>query len=323
MPKIIFDTAIGSSNLGDHIIMDAVNRIVEELFVDDFVINIATHQRIHAFDLPMLRKSDLALVGGTNLLKNDNIRDSQWKIGLKELLAFRHKAVLLGVGWWQYQEKSVSPYSRFLYRNILSGRFLHAVRDGYTLQKLASIGIRNVINTGCPTVWELDEAHCQQIDPVKKPLVVTTITDYMRNPAMDRQMLEILLREYREVHVWLQGSKDRPYLEQLMRDKPGNLHYIAPKLSAFDRFLEENECDYVGTRLHAGIRALQKKRRAIIIGIDNRALEMRKDIGLNVLEREKMGDLHARINQQDPVKLHQDWAAIARWKAQFVSGKHG
>lgn len=315
MPKIIFDTAIGSSNLGDHIIMDAVNRIVEELFVDDFVINIATHQRIHPFDLPSYRKYDLALVGGTNLLKNANIRDSQWKIGLKELLAFRHKAVLLGVGWWQYQKNPVSAYSRFLYRNILSPSRLHAVRDSYTLQKLAGIGIHNVINTGCPTVWRLNETHCQQIDPVKKPLVVTTITDYMRDPAKDQQMLETLLREYQEVHVWLQGSKDRGYVQGLVE----GLRYIAPKLIAFDRFLEENECDYVGTRLHAGIRALQKKRRSIIIGIDNRALEMHKDIGLNVLERTKVDELSTYIHRKEPVVLRQDWEAIDRWKSQFKS----
>lgn len=320
MPKIIFDTAIGSSNLGDHIIMDAVNQIVEELFVDDFVINIATHQRIHTLDLPMLRKYDLALVGGTNLLKNDNIHDSQWKIGLKELLAFRHKAVLLGVGWWQYQDRAISAYSRLLYRNMLSPHFLHAVRDGYTQQKLVSIGIRNVINTGCPTVWMLDEAHCRQINVGKKPLVVTTITDYMRHPEKDRQMLDTLLKEYAGVYVWLQGSGDKPYLERLMGENSG-LNFIAPKLSVFDRFLEENDCEYVGTRLHAGIRALQKKRRAIIIGIDNRALEMRKDIGLNVLERSRMEELSDLIYREEPVQLDQGWEAISRWKSQFEAHK--
>src|SRR5690554_1315779 len=126
MPKIIFDTAIGSTNLGDHIIMDAVNRIAEELFADDFVINIATHQRIHPLDLPPLRNYDLALVGGTNLLKNDNVLRAQWQVGLKELAVLRNKAVLFGVGWWQYQDRPVSPYSRLLYRSLLSARHQHA-----------------------------------------------------------------------------------------------------------------------------------------------------------------------------------------------------
>src|SRR5690606_19174172 len=118
MPKIIFDTAVGSTNLGDHIIMDAVNQIGNQLFEEDFVINISTHQRIHPLDLIQLRKFDLAVVGGTNLLKNDNFLRSQWQVGLKETVVLRKKAVLFGVGWWQYQSQPVSPYSKFLYRSL-------------------------------------------------------------------------------------------------------------------------------------------------------------------------------------------------------------
>lgn len=313
MPKIIFDTAIGSTNLGDHIIMDAVNPIADQLFEDDFVINIATHQWIHPLDLMALRKYDLALVGGTNLLKNDNLLDSQWKIGFKEITALRHKVVLFGVGWWQYQSQKVSSFSKTLYRSLLSDQYLHAVRDGYTQKKLASIGINNVVNTGCPTVWGLTAAHCAEIKIDRHPLVVTTITDYLRDPQRDKMMLETLKQEYEQVHVWLQGSRDLQYVNQLT----DGLSFIPPKLSTFDRFLEENACDYVGTRLHAGIRALQKKRRALIIGIDNRATEMHKDIGLPVLERMQIESLQERIHDHVPIQLDQPWENIQTWKSQF------
>jgi len=313
MPKIIFDTSIGTTNLGDHIIMDSVNQLVDELFLDDFVISVPTHFSLHPKDLPKLRKYDTGIIGGTNLLKNDTLRKSQWKVGLKDLLVLRHKAVLLGVGWWQYQEKPVSAYSRMMYKGLLSRKYLHAVRDNYTLRKLNEIGIKNVVNTGCPTVWGLDEPHCSQINPRKRDLVVTTITDYMRDPDRDRLMLEILKKHYRKVYVWIQGSKDQSYIESLTSD----VHYIPPKLSAFDTFLEHHPCEYVGTRLHAGIRALQKKRKAIIIGIDNRALEMRNDIGLNVLERQRMELLEAKIHEEMSVKLYLDNDAIQQWKTQF------
>ncbi|SKB65944.1 Polysaccharide pyruvyl transferase family protein WcaK [Parapedobacter luteus] len=313
MPKIIFDTSIGTTNLGDHIIMDAVNRIADELFMNDFVINVPTHFAIHPKDLLKLRKYDTGIVGGTNLLKNDTLRKSQWKVGLKDVLVLRHKVVLLGVGWWQYQEKPVSLYSRAMYKALFSTKYLHAVRDSYTLQKLNEMGVHNVINTGCPTVWELNEPHCSQINPKKRDKVVSTITDYMRDPERDRQMLEILKKHYEEVHVWIQGSKDQSYIESLTSD----IHYIAPKLSAFDAFLEREPCEYVGTRLHAGIRALQKKRKAIIIGIDNRAIEMRNDIGLNVLERQRMDLLEEKIHEEMSVKLYLDSNAIQRWKEQF------
>ncbi|MGK6350748.1 polysaccharide pyruvyl transferase family protein [Parapedobacter sp. DT-150] len=313
MPKIIFDTSIGTTNLGDHIIMDAVNRIADELFMDDFVINVPTHFSIHPKDLPKLRKYDTGIVGGTNLLKNDTLRKSQWKVGFKDTVVLRHKVVLLGVGWWQYQEKPVSWYAQMMYKTLFSTKYLHAVRDNYTLQKLNEIGIKNVVNTGCPTVWGLNEPHCSQINPQKRDIVVTTITDYLRDPDKDKQMLEILKRHYREVYVWIQGSKDQAYIESLTAD----IRYVAPKLSAFDAFLEQQSCEYVGTRLHAGIRALQKKRKAIIIGIDNRAIEMRNDIGLNVLERQRMDQLEAQLYDEMSIKLYLDTDAIARWKAQF------
>lgn len=313
MPKIIFDTSIGTTNLGDHIIMDAVNRIADKLFLDDFVINVPTHFAIHPKDLPTFRKYDTGIVGGTNLLKNNILRKKQWKIGIKDLVVLRHKVVLLGVGWWQYQDKPVSAYTRLMYKVLFSTKYLHAVRDNYTLQKLAEIGIKNVINTGCPTVWGLDEPHCSQINPRKRDKVITTITDYMRDPVADRRMFEILKTHYSEVYVWIQGSKDQPYIESLTSD----VRYIAPKLSTFDQFLEDEPCEYVGTRLHAGIRALQKKRKAIIIGIDNRALEMRNDIGLNVLERQRIEQLEEKIHEELSVKLYLDTDAIQRWCAQF------
>ncbi|SEL46341.1 polysaccharide pyruvyl transferase family protein [Parapedobacter koreensis] len=313
MPKIIFDTSIGTTNLGDHIIMDAVNRIADELFLNDFVINIPTHFSIHPKDLLKLRKYDTGIVGGTNLLKNDTLRKSQWKVGMKDVLVLRHKVVLLGVGWWQYQEKPVSLYSRAMYKALFSAKYLHAVRDSYTLQKLNEMGIKNVVNTGCPTVWGLDEPHCSQINPKKRDKVVTTITDYMRDPERDRRMLELLKKHYHDVYVWIQGSKDQSYIESLA----SNVHYIAPKLSAFDAFLENEPCEYIGTRLHAGIRALQKKRKAIIIGIDNRAIEMRNDIGLNVLERQRIDQLEEKIHEEMSVQLYLDTNAIQRWKAQF------
>lgn len=313
MPKIIFDTATGSTNLGDFIIMDAVNKLADDLLEKDFLLHIPTHLRINTLDLPSLRRYELGWVGGTNLLKNDQLGSSQWKVGMKEIPFLKNKAVLLGVGWWQYQKEEPSAYTKWFYKNILSQDYLHAVRDEYTKQQLARLGILNVINTGCPTVWNLTPEHCERIPVQKENRVVTTITDYLRDPRHDQKMLQILQDQYEEVYVWIQGSKDENYVHSLAK----GLKTIAPKLSSFDKFLEENACDYVGTRLHAGIRALQKKRRSLIIGIDNRAVEMHKDIGLPVLERSRIENLKNMILEDRPTQLHIDWTNISAWKGQF------
>lgn len=315
MPKIIFDTAAGSTNLGDFIIMDSVNEIANELLKDDFLLHIPTHLRLHPFDLPQLRKYEMAWVGGTNLLKNDQFLNSQWKLDALCLPFLSHKTILMGVGWWQYQSSLPSLYSQWFFKNLLSKRYNHSVRDNYTKQKLAEFGIKNVINTGCPTVWKLTPAHCEGIPVRKGEVVVTTITDYLKDPVQDKKMLLSLKKNYKEVYIWIQGSQDEPYVRSLV----DGIQIIGPKLSLFDEFLKNTDCDYVGTRLHAGIRAMQMKRKSLIIGIDNRALEMHKDIGLPVLNRAEIDQLDEVVMRENKTELHINWEAINKWKNQFRS----
>jgi polysaccharide pyruvyl transferase WcaK-like protein len=54
-------------------------------------------------------------------------------------------------------------------------------------------------------------------------------------------------------------------------------------MSGFDEALAQpSVC--IGVRLHAGIRALQRGRQAVIVAIDNRAREMVRDFALPVVE---------------------------------------
>jgi polysaccharide pyruvyl transferase WcaK-like protein len=79
------------------------------------------------------------------------------------------------------------------------------------------------------------------------------------------------------------------------------------------------DIDYVGNRLHAGIRALQHGRRTIIVAIDNRAREMGQDFALPTVDRTDIERLEHLVPApfETAVKLPNE--AIARWKAQFHS----
>lgn len=46
------------------------------------------------------------------------------------------------------------------------------------------------------------------------------------------------------------------------------------------------DIDYVGTRLHGKIRVLNREKRAIILAVDNRAIEIANDTALPVVRRE-------------------------------------
>ena len=136
---------------------------------------------------------------------------------------------------------------------------------------------------------------CREIPTQKAKAVVTTITDYRRDPERDSQMIAILSRNYDHVYLWLQGRHDEEYLQTL--DVPANLSTIPSSLEAYEEVLRKGGVDYVGTRLHAGIHALNYKIRSIILAVDNRATEMGRDMNLPVIQRDQLcSELEKKIN---------------------------
>lgn len=306
---ILFDTAVASTNLGDQIIMESVDDVVKDLTKDAFVIRLPTHEYPGRASRSLLRHADLAIVGGTNLLSSNMNRYRQWKMNMWDSPP-RTPIILLGVGWWQDQDNP-NVFTRLFLANMLSKRYVHSVRDGYTLSKLKSIGFENVLNTACPTMWRLPLERIARTQRVKTDRVVTTLTVYRKSPEADRIMLQTLLKHYREVSFWPQQPGDLGYVESL--DVRG-LRILSPSLSAFDEALKDREADYCGTRLHAGIRALQHGRRSLIIGIDNRGREISADTGLPLVERAHVAQLDAMLPEPWPGNITLPVAAIARWK---------
>lgn len=317
MRKItIFDTSIASTNLGDEIIVDSVTRELKNIFKEDTMfLRVPTHEVISRRSHRIVNESDYAFVAGTNILnsKFKIFKANLWNLNLVDIMKL-NKVILMGVGWNNYQN-SPNSLAKFAYNNILNDSEIHSVRDSYTKKKLESIGIKNVVNTSCATMWSLTPEHCKNIPLTKGKNVVMTLTDYSRDEVNDKRLIEILKANYEKVYIWIQGSNDYSYAKSLS----DSLEIIDPTLKAYDDLLDsELSLDYVGTRLHAGIRALQKRRRSIIIGIDNRANEKQKDFNISVVKRENLNELETKINNNFETKLTIDFNAIADWKNQFI-----
>lgn len=242
----------------------------------------------------------------------------QWKnLGFTAYKQLR-PAILLGVGWANYEEKKVPFYTRNLLQKVLSKDFQHSVRDEYTKLKLAEAGITNVINTGCPTMWNLTEDHCSTIKAQKSNEVVFTLTDYRVNEERDKKIIDVLVHNYEKVYFWPQGSGDYEYFLSLSNNP--KIEIINSSLKSYDELLNSTEdIDYVGTRLHAGIRALQHKRRAIIVAVDNRAKEISKDTRLVVCDEKEIDSLDTMIASEIRYKLNINFEAINKWKSQFAN----
>lgn len=312
---VLFDPAISSLNIGDHIISESAKKQIRPIIENDFIVEVSTHLPISRMYMRHLKNSEQKFVLGSNLLRGKMDRIfRQWDIRIDQSDLVKN-SILVGVGWWQYGDEP-NYYTKQLYKNILSHDYLHSVRDEFTKQQLSKIGITNVLNTSCSTMWDLTEEHCSDISTEKQNKVVFTLTDYNKDIERDSKLINQLLENYQEVYYWVQGTGDYLYLESLPVDI-SKIKIIPPSLEAFDKVLMMDGIEYVGTRLHGGIRALQHKRRTLIIGIDNRATEKKKDFNLNVIDRKNIDQLDEIINRRNETNIVIPIKEIEEWKNQF------
>ncbi len=311
---------------------------LHDCFPVQLSVAVPVRDRLSKVSMKHVGSADYAFVCGTNLLSSDMRRQRMWNIRLRdavmmrcgdlhkrELLNFRliHEkfqrthVILLGAGWYQYQDEPTG-YTKRILKTLLDGQYLHAVRDEYTRQRLLKLGITNVLNTACPTMWGLTDDKCAQIPTHKAERVVTTLTDYRSSPEQDEQMLIMLQKHYREVYVWLQAVEDYACLRQMDARVTQNLHLIQPNLRDYTALLASGGIDYVGTRLHGGIHAMNMGCRSLILAVDNRASEIAKDTNLPVLPRGGNLDvLEERICSAWETQIDLPTTAIRQWKNQF------
>jgi polysaccharide pyruvyl transferase WcaK-like protein len=165
-------------------------------------------------------------------------------------------------------------------------------------------------------MWKLTEEHCVQIPQGKAESVLVTFTEYNQNPSLDKQLVELLKQEYKLIYYWTQQPKDYQHMKDICGE---GAIYLNPSLSALDMALSQYPVDYVGTRLHAGIRALQYKRRALILSVDNRATEISKDTNLPVVQRDDLNSVANWINAKKETLVKIPLTAINEWKNQFLA----
>lgn len=178
------------------------------------------------------------------------------------------------------------------------------------------MGIDNVLNTGCPTLWKLTDKQCKKIPQMKSKNVIVTITDYDKDYENDKILFDLVKKNYERVYVWIQGIHDYEYVSELTNLQ--DVIIIKRSIEDYTNCLKEGNIDYVGTRLHAGIHAMNLGIRSIIISIDNRAEEMAKDFNLPIIRRNQIKkQLEQQINSSFETKIELPLKNIEIWKNQF------
>jgi polysaccharide pyruvyl transferase WcaK-like protein len=328
----VLNTSIASENAGDSIIMEAAAREIAQCLPLAYKIQLTTHEKLARASLRLQKEAAFNVACGSNLLHSHMEIIKQWNIGMFAAWSLK-PVVLLGVGWRGHASRRTTLYTRLLLRKLLSREYLHSVRDSYSEGRLREIGVPNVINTACPTMWGLTPEHCAEVPAEQGEDVVMTLTDYSPEPQKDRQLLDLLKRVYRRIYFWRQGAGDYEYLSSFAKPgevfhgaacelaPPGAVRVLPSSLRAFDDLLADRSLslDYVGTRLHGGIRALQHKRRTLIIGVDHRARDKAVDFNLPVKTRyTPAAELEHALRAPATCDMRVPLENIRRWREQFA-----
>ena len=307
----ILDTSISDDNHGNEIIMDAVDQEINNLFSDYFITKLPYNDNLKDYGKNLLKRSKLAILGGTNALNSHMETECFIAVNNKNMDLYKNKIVLAGVGWYNYQDDP-DEYTIDLLQNVLSKDYYHSVRDKYTENKLRSIGIENVITTGCLTTWGFDKLSGDDFSDVKGEDVIIMLTPFDR--ARDEKIIDFVMSNYKKIYYWEQSPLDSTYVKSLCEEAIK----IGASLSSLDNFLESHESvDYIGTRLHGGIRAIQHKKRAYIMAIDNRAEEMGKDINLPIIHVDDLFGMKKVINNKYNYDISIPVDSINKWRNQF------
>ncbi|TMO40773.1 polysaccharide pyruvyl transferase family protein [Pseudoalteromonas sp. S4389] len=311
----LYDTSIATMNVGDEIINDSIYNELSDLFSTKQFVRVPTHDGVSGVGIYRMNLAEKRFLCGSNIMTGKFFTSAQWNVGPIDLLRMKDM-ITVGVGWVDYQG-SISKYTELAYKHILSSEYIHSVRDDYTKKKFVEMGVSNVVNTSCATMWKLTEEHCSRIPKKKANAVVFTITDYRRAKEEDEYLINTLCKNYKNVYFWVQGSMDFEYFRSL-NISHDSIKVIPPQLSKYDSLLKQRDVDFVGTRLHAGIRSLQFMNRTIIIGVDNRAKEKSRDFNIKVIDRSDLkNSLEDVINSSWATDIVIPIENIKIWKEQF------
>ena len=322
---LLFDTAIATSNVGDEIILASVKKGLDPILSKSAVYRLGTHvenfsplQMLISHDKVKFfsEKMDYKFICGTNLLV-PNLRRIFPQFMLNPFNKSLYKdAILVGVGKHSNYKK-LRRLAKYLYLKTLSKKYYHSVRDEATKQIVEEMGFK-AINTGCPTLWEFTKEKCASIPQGKAENVIFSVSGYLpqQNPVADLKMIKTLKKNYSSLYAWIQTYKDEDYLKSLIDIEKEGISCIY-SLDAFAQMLDTAKYDYVGTRLHGGIFALQHNCRSIIISIDHRAEGFHESNNIPILRRQDIDNLDALINSNIITDIRIDTTAINQFLSQF------
>lgn len=317
----VFDTSIGSQNVGDQIIMKAAYKELRSLFPQAHLWTLPTHDHFGPIGRKRLKHSLFSVACGTNLIHHEMPKKGHWRLPKRFPFPVGHyhpkKLALMAVG---SNAAALSPSATSFLKKTLWSEVPVSARDVATQQMLSDSGL-SVSHTGCVTMWNLPKDHAERLPKEKADAVVVCLTGTRRAPLhrieFDIKLLEKLNSTYKKCFFWPQGQVDLEYFLSL--DRPG-FQIIEHSLEAYEALLSSSDMsiDYVGARLHGGVLAMMHGRRPLVIKVDNRAADIGDSVNLPVIGVDDYAQIDVLLNEPRETRLSVPYDAINAWRTRLV-----
>ncbi len=268
--------SLSTRNVGDLFIEDSAKRILR--YDAEHSIDIDPRKPLTSESIDRINQCDAAVILGTNLWYRRVYEEGRWMISRKELAQIRVPIIPLGVGTTRHrhEDNSFDPESLDLLLAIHDRCQLASVRDLRTLEALAEAGIKNVVMTGCPTLFRSLEGEWHLNAKPTQRLIVTVRKGQKRNV---RLLLKHLRAQGWDVLIAAQQEKDTffrraiPFLQPSTR----TLYQfrLQPYLDCAKEFFGA-----IGWRLHGNMLHLAHGNPAVFFANCSRAESFCQSFGL-------------------------------------------
>lgn len=252
MPKALafINPSISTRNIGDIFIEDAAKRIL--VYDPANSVDIDPRQPLTDEQIDRINATDAAVIVGTNLWYRNLTQRSGWRISLEQLRRIRVPVIPLGVGTTRHagDDNGFDPDALVHLRRVHDSCTMASVRDQRTAEALCQNGIRNVMMTGCPTLY-------RRLEPrwwlrMRPELRQATVTVRLGQRSNVWRLLRLLKARGLSVVVAAQQVKDH-FIRSWLPWRP------RPAITLFERRLEpylelaESSVGAIGCRLHGNM----------------------------------------------------------------------
>lgn len=268
--------ALTTTNVGDLFIEDGIRRILA--IPPENTLNVDPRIPLTHPLIDQINQTRAAVILGTNLWYHTLFKPGRWMWTLTDLKKIRVPIIPLGIGTTRHlgEDNSFDSETASILRHIHENCEASSVRDMRTAEALEAAGIRNVILTGCPTLFRsLQPRWTCQRNPEAESITLTVRHGQKPGARMLGKLIDRL--GYRPV-VAAQQKKDQ-FLKRI-----GVIPGGVPTLFKFDirpyLDLVSRSCGAIGWRLHGNMLHLSAGRPAVFFANCSRVQSFCETFGL-------------------------------------------